>query len=86
MFIYPLIVKRQLTQYFSFLMVYANRLYVEYSLFVVYTPVVYKINCPVEDFELLKSYYIGQIHNSFNRRMTEHLKMVQVWGPIWYAE
>ena len=39
MFIYPLIVKRQLTQYFSFLMVYANRLYVEYSLFVAYTPV-----------------------------------------------
>ena len=39
MFIYPLIVKRQLTQYFSFLMVYANRLYVGYSIFVVNTPV-----------------------------------------------
>ena len=36
--------------------------------------VVYKINCPVEDCELLKAYYIGQTQNSISRRMTEHLQ------------
>ena len=36
--------------------------------------VVYKINCPVEDCELPKPYYIGQTQNSISRRMTEHLQ------------
>ena len=36
--------------------------------------VVYRINCPVEDCELLKAYYIGQTQNSISRRMTEHLQ------------
>ena len=36
--------------------------------------VVYKIDCPVEDCELPKPYYIGQTQNSISRRMTEHLQ------------
>ena len=36
--------------------------------------IVHKTNCPVEDYELPKLYYIGQTQNSSSRRMTEHLQ------------
>ena len=36
--------------------------------------VIYKINCPVEDCELPKSYYISQTQNSISRIMKEHLQ------------
>ena len=36
--------------------------------------VLQEIDCPVEDCELLKAYYIGQTQNSISRRMTEHLQ------------
>ena len=43
------------------------------SVLLIYLPCFKKLNCPVEDCELLKAYYTGQTQNSISRRMTEHL-------------